>query len=42
MMLSKLTSSGSLNTVKGPSYSGLGVNSKSSISSDTISRFVIR
>lgn len=36
------TSSGSLNTVKGPSYSGFGVNSKSSISSETISLFVMR
>lgn len=36
------TSSGSLKTQKGPSYSGLGVNSKSSISSDTISLLVMR
>lgn len=36
------TSSGSLKTQKGPSYSGLGVNSKSSISSETISLLVMR
>lgn len=36
------TSSSSLKTVNGPSYSGLGVNSKSSMFSETISRFVIR
>lgn len=35
-------SSGSLNIINGPSYSGLGVYSKSSISSETISLFVIR
>lgn len=37
-----LASSGSLKTVKGPSYSGLGVNSKSSMSSETISLLVMR
>lgn len=36
------TSSSSLKTVKGPSYSGLGVNSKSSMFSETISLLVIR
>ena len=37
-----ITSSGSLITVKGPSYSGLGVYSKSSTSAPTTSRLVIR
>ncbi|KAG9526756.1 DUF1744-domain-containing protein, partial [Aureobasidium melanogenum] len=36
---SKALSSGSLKIKKGPSYSGLGVYSKSAISSETISRF---
>jgi hypothetical protein len=36
------TSSASLKTVKGPSYSGFGVYSKSSISALTISRLVMR
>jgi hypothetical protein len=38
----KRTSSASLKIVNGPSYSGLGVYSKSSISSLTISRLVMR
>ena len=37
-----ITSSGSLKMVKGPSYSGLGVYSKSSTSAPITSRFVIR
>ena len=37
-----ITSSGSLVTVKGPSYSGFGVYSKSSTSAPTTSRLVIR
>ena len=36
------TSSGSFNTVKGPSYSGLGVYSKSSTSAPITSRLVMR
>lgn len=38
----QLTSSGSLKIVNSPSYSGFGVYSKSSMSSPTISRLVMR
>lgn len=41
-VVSLCTSSSSLKTVKGPSYSGFGVNSKSSMFSETISLFVIK
>ena len=37
-----VTSSGSLMTMKGPSYSGFGVYSKSSTSAPTTSLLVIR